>query len=68
MSDERLARIETILEHINEKLEKVYPDVLVRLDRLEQAEQRRCNYLKVLYAAVIGVVIKQLAPYLKNFL
>ncbi len=79
MSDERLARIEALLEHLTETTEvrhtqfeerwreirrTVYGDgngykgMLVRIDRMEQADANRVWRERLLITAVIGLVLR----------
>lgn len=53
---ERLARIETLLEGINDKMEKT-ADLPVRVDRLEQSEKRRSKIIGAAVLAVVGLVV-----------
>lgn len=63
-----------ILEEVKEKVDRIYillngdgsnnnPGMLIRLDRLEQLQQKRSWHLKLIYGGVITVLIERAFHY-----
>lgn len=69
-ANERLARLETQLDAMDKKLDRVLLDLegptgmVVRLDRLEQAHQRVKQWTKAAVAAAFAALASKVIPYL----